>query len=248
LRFLEIPRYFEEEIRSMSKIFWAADSTVQTNDVTTFPQTGIGQVFHLYIKEGNFVLNHAKNGRSTKSFMDEGRLEAIDKEIGEGDFLFIQFGHNDEKTQDPTRYTEPFSSYMENLETYINVARSHNAFPVLITPLERRCFVDEKHLGMGAHSDYVAAMKQTASKNNVPLVDLYSKSRLALKKAGEKESRKWYMYFDRGLYNNYPEGKEDNTHLRYDGAVMYAGLVAKGLKEIGGIYGDIIIDDLEKYL
>jgi lysophospholipase L1-like esterase len=232
----------------MSKIFWAADSTVQTNDVTTFPQTGIGQVFPMYIKEGNFVLNHAKNGRSTKSFMDEGRLEVIDKEIGEGDFLFIQFGHNDEKVNDPTRYTEPFSTFMENLETYINVAKRHNAHPVLITPLERRCFVDEKHLGMGAHSDYVAAMKQTAQKTGVPLVDLYSMSRNALKKAGEKESRNWYMYFESGLYRNYPDGKEDNTHLRYDGAVMYAGLVAKGLKEIGGIYGDVIIDDIEKYI
>jgi lysophospholipase L1-like esterase len=232
----------------MSKIFWAADSTVQTNDITTYPQTGIGQVFLLYVREGNFVINHAKNGRSTKSFMDEGRLKAIDEQIGGGDFLFIQFGHNDEKTQDPTRYTEPFSTFMENLEIYINVARSHKAYPVLITPLERRCFVDEKHLGMGAHSDYVAAMKQTAEKNDVPLVDLYSMSRAALKKAGEKESRSWYMNFDKGLYKNYPDGKEDNTHLREKGAVMYAGLVAKGLSELGGIYADLIIDDVENFI
>jgi lysophospholipase L1-like esterase len=180
--------------------------------------------------------------------MDEGRLKAIDEQIGEGDFLFIQFGHNDEKTQDPTRYTEPFSTFMQNLEIYINVARSHKAHPVLITPLERRCFVDEKHLGMGAHSDYVAAMKQTAEKNDVPLVDLYSMSRAALKKAGEKESRNWYMNFDKGLYKNYLDGKEDNTHLREKGAVMYAGLVAKGLSELGGIYADLIIDDVESYV
>jgi lysophospholipase L1-like esterase len=180
--------------------------------------------------------------------MDEGRLKAIDEQIGGGDFLFIQFGHNDEKTQDPTRYTEPFSTFMENLEIYINVARSHKAYPVLITPLERRCFVDEKHLGMGAHSDYVAAMKQTAEKNDVPLVDLYSMSRAALKKAGEKESRSWYMNFDKGLYKNYPDGKEDNTHLREKGAVMYAGLVAKGLSELGGIYADLIIDDVENFI
>jgi lysophospholipase L1-like esterase len=232
----------------MSKIFWASDSTVQTNDVTTYPMTGIGQAFILYTKEGNFVMNYAKNGRSTKSFMDEGRLDAIDREIGEGDFLFIQFGHNDEKDNDPTRYTEPFSTFMDNLEIYINVARRHNAYPVLITPLERRCFVDEKHLGMGAHSDYVAAIKQTAEKNNVPLVDLYSMSRNAMKKAGEKESRKWYMNFDSGLYKNYPEGKDDNTHLREDGAVLYAGLVAKGLKDLGGIYGGLVIDNVENYI
>lgn len=229
--------------KNAKKIYWAADSTVQTNDITTYPQTGIGQVFSLYIREGVSVSNHAKNGRSTKSFMDEGRLDAIDEEICEGDFLFIQFGHNDEKNEDPTRYTEPYSTFMENLEIYINVARKHNAYPVLITPLERRCFVDAKHLGMGAHSDYVAAMKQTAEKNQVPLVDLYSMSRCELKKAGELDSRKWYMYFDANLYKNYPEGKTDNTHLRYEGAVFYAGLIAKGLRELGGIYGDLLLDN-----
>ena len=228
------------------RIFWAADSTVQTNNITTYPQTGIGQVFSLYLKKDISVVNHAKNGRSTKSFIDEGRLEAIDKTIGEGDFLFIQFGHNDEKTEDPTRYTEPFSTYMENLEIYINVARKHGAYPVLITPLERRCFVDDKHLGMGAHSDYVAAMKQTAEKNNVPLIDLYSMSRAELKKVGELKSRNWYMYFDKDIYDNYPEGKQDNTHLRYEGAVMYAGLIAKGLEEIGGIYKDLLVEGPEE--
>lgn len=224
------------------RIFWAGDSTVQTNDITTNPQTGIGQVFSLYLKEGIHVLNYAKNGRSTKSFIDEGRLSLIEDEIREGDYLFIQFGHNDEKSEDPTRYTEPFSTYMENLEKFINVAREHGAKPVLITPLERRCFVDEKHLGLGAHSDYVAAMKQTAQKNNVQLVDLYSMSRNELKKAGEIESRKWYMFFDKGLYENYIEGSKDNTHLRYEGAVMYAGLVAKGLSALGKPYSDLIVE------
>ena len=133
------------------RIFWAADSTVQTNDITTYPQTGIGQVFSLYTREGVVLSNHAKNGRSTKSFMDEGRLAVIEGQM------------------------------------YINAARKHHAHPVLITPLERRCFVDARHLGMGAHSDYVAAMKQTAEKNRVPLVDLYSMSRSALKRAGQPQ-------------------------------------------------------------
>ncbi len=130
---------------------------------------------------------------------------------------------------------------MINLKKYIDVARKHNAFPVLITPLERRCFMDSNQLGLGAHSDYVAAMKQTAEQNNVPLVDLYSMSRAALKRAGEQESRKWYMYFNAGIYDNYPEGKEDNTHLRYEGAVKYAGLIADGLRELGGIYQELVL-------
>ena len=100
----------------MNTIFWAGDSTVQTNNYATYPQTGIGQVFSLFLREGYQVENHAKNGRSTKSFLDEGRLAVIEQRLGEGDFLFIQFGHNDEKSEDPSRYTDPFSSFMENLE------------------------------------------------------------------------------------------------------------------------------------
>ena len=120
---------------SMNTIYWAGDSTVQTNDYTTYPQNGIGQIFPIFLKEEYRVENHAKNGRSTKSFMDEGRLAAIDEKIEEGDFLFIQFGHNDEKDEDPSRYTTPFGTFQENLKIYIETARKHGAYPVLITPL-----------------------------------------------------------------------------------------------------------------
>ena len=234
-----------EEMFFMKTIFWAGDSTVQTNDYRTYPQTGIGQVFPLFIKDGYTVENHAKNGRSTKSFMDEGRLAVIEERIGAEDFLFIQFGHNDEKVEDPTRYTDPFSTFMENLEIYIQVAKDHGAHPVLITPLERRTFLDETHLDIGHHSDYVSAMKQTAAKCNVPLVDLYSMSRAALKKNGEQGSRKWYMNFDADVYSQHPEASKDNTHLRYEGAVNFATMIAKGLKEIGGIYGEMIWDEIK---
>ena len=107
----------------MAAVFWAGDSTVQYNDITTFPQTGIGQVFHLFLKPEVAVENYAKNGRSTKSFIDESRLSVIYDRISEGDFLFIQFGHNDEKKADPERYTEPFGAYMENLEKFVNAAQ-----------------------------------------------------------------------------------------------------------------------------
>ena len=226
----------------MRRILWAGDSTVQTNDITTYPQTGIGQVFSLYTKEDVVVINHAKNGRSTKSFIDEGRLEKIDETIQAGDFLFIQFGHNDEKKEDPTRYTEPYSSYRDNLAKYIEVARRHGAYPVLITPLERRCFVDAVHLGLGAHSDYVAGMKQTAEQLKVPLVDLYSMSRCELKKVQESGSKKYFMNLEPGEYTSCPEGKVDNTHLKYEGSVCFAGLIAKCLKEIGGIYSYLLLD------
>ncbi len=225
----------------MNNIFWAGDSTVQTNDYTTYPQNGIGQVFSIFLKESCSVFNHAKNGRSTKSFLDEGRLEAIKEQISEGDFLFIQFGHNDEKSQDPARYTEPHGSFIDNLGILIQAARERGAYPVLITPLERRCFTDEKHLGPGEHLEYVKGIKEAAEKFKVPLVDLYTKSRRELEKAGEERSRGWYMYFPEGYYPEHPAESKDNTHLRHDGAVHFAGLIAEGLRELGGVYADLLI-------
>lgn len=226
----------------MNTIYWAGDSTVQTNDYSTYPQTGIGQVFSLFIKERYRVENYGKNGRSTKSFMDEGRLRAIEERIGEGDFLFIQFGHNDEKIEDPARYTEPFSSFMDNLEHFIRVAREHGACPVLITPLERRRFDSEGKLEPSLHADYVTAMKQTAERSGTPLIDLCGMSREALIQAGEQESRRWYMFFPAGTYREHPEESADNTHLRYEGAVLYGSMIARGLRALGGIYEELLAD------
>lgn len=226
----------------MNTIFWAGDSTVQTNDITTYPQTGIGQVFPLYLKEGIRVCNHAKNGRSTKSFLDEGRLVPIEQNIGEGDFLFIQFGHNDEKDQDPARYTIPGSTFDENLRIFINTAKSHGAYPVLITPLERRCFDENGVLGAGAHGDYVAAIKAVAKAEKVPLIDLYTMSREEMVRAGMSKTVEWFMNIEPNTYAGWPEGKNDNTHLKYAGAVTFAGLIAKGMQECGGIYAELLVD------
>lgn len=227
-------------------IFWAGDSTVQYNDITTYPQTGIGQAFQLFVKPDVNISNHAKNGRSTKSFIDESRLPDIYDQITEGDFLFIQFGHNDEKKADPARYTEPFSDYKINLGKFINVARNKKAYPVLITPLERRCFTAEGTLGAGEHEPYVKAMKQTAEELTVPLVDLYTMSRDALLKAGAEKSKEWYMHLPEGKYPSYQEGLVDNTHLTYEGAVRYAGCIAEGLRKLGGRYRELLLEKVTK--
>lgn len=231
----------------MATIFWAGDSTVQYNSISTYPQTGIGQVFHLFLKPEVKVENHAKNGRSTKSFIDESRLPAIYDHMTEGDFLFIQFGHNDEKKIDPARYTEPFSDYMINLEKFINAARNKKAIPILITPLERRCFTQQGQLDLGEHTDYVAAMKQTSEKLDVALIDFYSMSRAELKKAGPEQSKEWYMHLPAGKYRAFPEGLHtDNTHLQYAGAVLFGSCIAKGLLELGGQYKDLLLEEFYK--
>jgi Lysophospholipase L1 and related esterases len=225
----------------MTTIFWAGDSTIQENSILTYPQTGIGQLFHLFLKKDVHVENHAKNGRSTKSFIEELRLEAIHNKIVEGDFLFIQFGHNDEKKEDAARYTQANGEYMENLERFVNIARNKKAYPVLITPLERRCFDEDGNLGIGEHLEYVSAMKEIAIKLEVPVVDLYSKSRKELKKVGAEASKKWYMHLLAGEYSSYSDGLVDNTHLKPEGAIKFGTCIAEGLKELGGIYKELLI-------
>ncbi|NLO86013.1 MAG: rhamnogalacturonan acetylesterase [Clostridiales bacterium] len=226
----------------MNTIFWAADSTVKQNAILTYPQTGIGQVFHLYAKPTIRIENHAENGRSTKSFLDEGRLAMIYDRIEEGDFLFIQFGHNDEKTGDPARYSDPDAEYMENLGRLINAARNKKAYPVLITPLTRRNYRDDNQ--EYSHEKYAIAMKKTAKLLDVPLVDLCAKSEALVDLIGEK-SKAYYMHIPAGMYSRYPDGLTDNTHLRYEGAVVFAGLIAQELFALGGIYAELLVDGYE---
>ena len=229
----------------MRKIYWAGDSTVQFNDITTYPQTGIGQVLGLYLKKTVTIKNYAKNGRSTKSFIDQGRLDEITDLLEKDDFLFIQFGHNDEKVSDSERYTKPFEDYKDNLKKFISAAVNVGAHPVLITPLERRCYISEHELGKGEHSEYVKAMKQVADEENIPLVDLYEMSRSALKQAGASVTEKWYMHISA---HNWDGLDTDNTHLQYEGAVIYSGMIAKGLCELGGIYDELLNKEWDRQI
>ncbi len=225
----------------MKNIFWAGDSTVKHNRINTYPQTGIGQVFNLYLKAGIKVYNHAENGRSTKSFISEGRLEEIGRQIKEGDFLFIQFGHNDQK-EDMARRTEAFGSYQGNLRQFVAVAKENGAYPLLITPLSRRIFNKEGSLDGHSHGDYPEAMKALAKELGVACIDLSEKSMKLINEIGEPNSRKWFMNLKPNDHRNYPDGIDDNTHLKHEGAVAMAGLLAEGLRELGTIYKDLLFD------
>jgi lysophospholipase L1-like esterase len=223
------------------RIFWAGDSTVAQNTIESYPQTGMGQTLSLYLNEDIIVYNYAKNGRSSKSFINEGILEKIKEELKGEDFLFIQFGHNDQKP-DEERRTQPFSTYQEYLSVYIETARKYGAYPVLITSLYRRMFSQDGHIKDEVHYEYPHAMKQLGKKLNVPVIDLCSKSKELLEKTGDEESKKWFMHLKKGEFVSYIEGLQDNTHLRYEGAVTMAGLVAGELKKLGGIYAKLIND------
>lgn len=216
----------------MTTIFWAGDSTVKQNTIETYPQTGIGQAFAYYTRMGEVAIcDCAENGRSTKSFIDEGRLAKIYDDIREGDFLFIQFGHNDEKIEDQTRYAAADGDFVRNLEKFVNVARNKKATPVLITPLCRRLFPGNTEAYRHVH--YARAVKEMAERLGVACIDLTAMSEKLVTELGE-EAEHLYMNLPAGKFPNYPDGQTDNTHLQPEGALRFAGLIADGLWALGG--------------
>lgn len=231
----------------MTTIFWAGDSTVRQNSIHTYPQTGIGQVFDRFTRRYQVMIeNHAENGRSTKSFLAEGRLAPICQRMKEGDFLFIQFGHNDQKAEDPVRYAPADTIYADNLRLFIRAARLRGAWPVLITPLTRcnfRQLPPERQF-----SSYINAMKRVGKEMDVPVIDLTRMSEELVEQWGEAAATELYMTFPRGRYPHYPEGLSDKTHLQPLGAMTFAGLIARGLHQLGGEYAALLSDEYEDWL
>ena len=211
----------------MNRVFYIGDSTVQLNKIDTYPQTGMSQVLHLYLADGIFVEPHGKNGRSTKSFIDEGRFAPVQEQMGEGDYLLIQFGHNDEKA-DPARHTDPFGSYQENLRFFIGEARKKGTLPVLITPIARRLFDENGHFRPGSHGTYPDAMRQLGKELGVPVADLTALTETYLAELGDEASKPLFVW------------PVDNTHLKYDGAVKMAGFLASELKRFGPPYATLL--------
>lgn len=211
----------------MLTVYYIGDSTVARNNIHSYPQTGISQGLELYVKECVRVESHAKNGRSTKSFLDEGRFAPVAASMEQGDILLIQFGHNDEKA-DPARHTEPYGDFQENLRLFIRSARQKGAHPVLITPIARRLFDEVGRFCPGSHGEYPQAMRQLAAAEQVPLIDLTTETEAFLARLGDEPSKPLFMW------------PKDNTHLKPEGAVKIAGLLAAGLAALGGIYAAIL--------
>ncbi|WP_257535977.1 rhamnogalacturonan acetylesterase [Metabacillus litoralis] len=223
-----IMNFHEEE---KVHIYLAGDSTVSTYKKTLAPRMGWGQVLDEMFNERVMIHNEAVSKRSSKSFYNEGRLTKIVNHLQQGDYLFIQFGHNDEKVNDPSRYTEPFTTYKKYLKKYILAARSKGAFPVLITPVERRKFSPDGHI-VHTHGDYPKAMKQLAEEENVPVIDLTSKSNQLFSKLGANKTKELFLWLPPNKNPHFPEGKKDNTHFQERGAYIVASLVIDGIKEL----------------
>lgn len=212
-------------------IYLIGDSTMADKpDPKNNPERGWGQMLPLFFDENVTIKNYAVNGRSTKSFIDEGKWDTVLSKIKEGDYVFIQFGHNDQKFKDKKRYTNPLTGYRQNLIKFVKETRDKGGKPVLLSSIVRRNF-NEFGVLMDSHGLYTLVVRQVAEEYAVPIIDLQLKSENLVLATGEEESKELYMWIEPGQSEMYPEGKKDNTHFTIRGATEMARLAVEGIKE-----------------
>jgi len=195
------------------------------------PEWGWGQAFRTYFRKPERVVNHAVNGRSTKSFLDEGRWKWVLDHLEPGDFVVVQFGHNDQKAEDPTRYAEAHTEYRANLTRFVLEAKAKGAHPLLATSISRRRFAnDELLVTLG---DYPLVTRQVAWSLGIPLLELSPVTRFAWRNLGPEASKQHFVWVKPGEYERYPEGKQDDTHLNESGARLVSKIVVDQLTVLG---------------
>jgi lysophospholipase L1-like esterase len=216
--------------KSPVTIFLAGDSTMAAKLAEKRPETGWGEMLGRHFKEGTVVVdNRAQNGRSTKTFISEGRWQAIVDALKKGDYVFIQFGHNDESKEKGERYTPP-ADYRTNLTRFVDEVRAKGANPVLFTPVMRRKF-DEDGKFVDTHGEYPDIVRAVAKEKQAPLIDMHRKSESVLVRYGPEDSRKLFLQLKPGENANYPKGIEDNTHFNPAGAEEMAKLAVDGIRQ-----------------
>ena len=211
-------------------IFMIGDSTMADKLLNDNPEKGWGQLFPQYFTGDVQIKNHAVNGRSTKSFLKEGRWDSVMKYLQKDDYVFIQFGHNDEKTEDSNRYAAPQTLYRENLIRFIKDARAKGANPILVTPVMRRKF-DEKGKFVDTHGEYPDVVRVLAKEMNVPLIDMHRSSQKLIEQHGVEGSKKLFLWIGPKHFKTAPDGRKDDTHFSEYGASSMASLVCGELRE-----------------
>ena len=208
------------------------DSTMCDYSKDRSPLTGWGTPFADFFDSTVTVSNRARGGRSTRTFINEGRWKNVYDSLQEGDYVLIQFGHNDEakEPQYRERYT-PVPDYKTNLMKFITEAKSKNAIPVLITPVTRRVFDSIGNI-QETHKEYSAAVWEVGKAYNVPVIDLDEKSRELLQKLGPVYSKLLFMDLDSLQNPHYPYGRHDNTHFNEYGGRRIAELVLAEIRKL----------------
>ncbi|MED2943396.1 rhamnogalacturonan acetylesterase [Bacillus swezeyi] len=208
-------------------VYLAGDSTAADCPPHEAPMAGWGQLLPLYFTSEAKIVNLAKGGASSNRFITEGRLDDIAGRLAEGDYVLIQFGHNDQKAYG----TDPFTSYQAHLARYVKAVRAKQAFPVFVTPVHRRYF-DENGSVVNTLGDFPKAMIELAENLDVPLIDLWSKTKALYESFGIEGSKRLFVHFLPNEHPHYPDGIEDNTHFSENGARQIAKLVTEGIREL----------------
>ena len=212
-------------------VYLAGDSTMAQKTADKRPETGWGEYLQSQFDDSRVKIeNHAQNGRSTKSFIAEGRWQAIVDRLKKGDYVFIEFGHNDEKLDKPGTGAAANGEYRENLIRFVRDVRAKNAFPVLLTPVMRRRF-DENGKFFDTHGEYPDAVRKVAAELKVPLIDMHRESEAFIKNLGAEDSKKLFLILKEGEHPNYPKGIEDNTHFSSFGAQQMAKIAAAEIQK-----------------
>ena len=211
------------------EVHLAGDSTMAAKLPEKRPETGWGEALQQYFAPSKVrVVNHAMNGRSTRTFISEGRWQQLVDSLHRGDWVLIQFGHNDESKEKVDRYTPP-DDFRRNLARFVADVRARRANPVLLTPVRRRKF-DAAGALVDTHGEYPDLVRAVAAAERVPLLDLHARTGELLTAWGPDSSRRRFLQLPAGANPNYPNGVEDNTHFSPLGAELVAGLVVEELR------------------
>lgn len=219
-------------------VYLIGDSTMADKQVKYYPEAGWGMPFAYFFDQNVKVDNRAMNGRSTRTFIEEGRWQSVADSLREGDYVLIQFGHNDEVKTKKSYIDE--AGYQKNLVRFIDETRAKKANPVLITPVARRSFDADGKI-QETHAVYSQLVRDVAAAQKVPLIDLDKRSQALLQSMGVENSKLLFLHLAAGEHPNYPAGKEDNTHFNELGARKMAQLVLADLKALKLSLADRIV-------
>lgn len=231
-----------EKTDSVITVFLCGNSTVVDQD--NEPWASWGQMIPRFFNEKIAFANYAESGESANSFISARRLKKALTQMKAGDYIFIEFGHNDQKQKGPGKGA--YYSYMTSLKTFIDEARLKGAHPVLVTPTQRRSF-DEQGKIKDTHEDYPEAMKWLAAKENIPLIDLHAMTRTLYEALGVEESKKAFVHYPANTYPNQPNALQDNTHFNPYGACQIAKCVVEGVRNLQLPLADYIRPDHETF-
>ncbi len=214
------------------RIFILGDSTAMSYPPSDAPKAGWGQYLQEHFGPSAQVVNHAIGARSTKSFISEGRLLAVEEASQPGDWALLQFGHNDNATSLVWRRTYPETSFLNNLRLMVCALRLRGANTIMLTPVCQRAIKPD-----GTVEDtfpaYVSAVREIAGAEGLPLLDIRQKTLEFVAALPAEESAKLYMHFPPGAWPAWPDGAADNTHTSFTGAEAFAALVANAIRESG---------------